>query len=295
MAPDETPTLEATLRRLEGAYSTATIRAYRADFQAFQTHCETMGLPSLPADPIAVAEFVDRLSGSGLSSASIRRAVGGIASIHRLNRLTDPTKDPDVVLAMRRMHRILGRAARQAQAIQTQTLEQLLSVCDESLRGYRNRALLLTAYDMLGRRSEVVALQVSDLRPPKVLIRRSKTDPAGLGRWVTLSPRCIDAIHAWLSVAGIASGALFRGIQGSGQLNDALTAGQLNRILKRLARKAGIPPTHISGHSLRIGAAQDLLEKGASLPAIMHRGRWSKTDTVMRYLESSEAPIDPES
>jgi len=43
----------------------------------------------------------------------------------------------------------------------------------------------------------------------------------------------------------------------------------------------------ISGHSMRVGVAQDLLNSGASMPIIMQRGRWSKTDTVMRYVEQS--------
>ena len=38
---------------------------------------------------------------------------------------------------------------------------------------------------------------------------------------------------------------------------------------------------------MRVGAAQDLLISGASLPLIMQRGRWSKTDTVMRYIENT--------
>ncbi len=38
---------------------------------------------------------------------------------------------------------------------------------------------------------------------------------------------------------------------------------------------------------MRIGAAQDLLASGASLPIIMHRGHWSKVDTVMRYIENT--------
>ncbi len=41
-------------------------------------------------------------------------------------------------------------------------------------------------------------------------------------------------------------------------------------------------------HSMRVGAAQDLLLSGASLPIIMNRGRWSKADTVMRYVEYAE-------
>ena len=64
--------------------------------------------------------------------------------------------------------------------------------------------------------------------------------------------------------------------------------GQINRIYKKIARKAGLDESgikSISGHSLRVGAAQDLLNSGASMPIIMQRGRWSKTDTVMRYVE----------
>ena len=52
--------------------------------------------------------------------------------------------------------------------------------------------------------------------------------------------------------------------------------------------KAGLDESKIasiSGHSMRVGAAQDLLNSGASMPIIMQRGRWSKTDTVMRYVE----------
>ena len=44
---------------------------------------------------------------------------------------------------------------------------------------------------------------------------------------------------------------------------------------------------NISGHSMRVGAAQDLMASGAALPIIMIRGRWTKTDTVMRYIENN--------
>ena len=37
---------------------------------------------------------------------------------------------------------------------------------------------------------------------------------------------------------------------------------------------------------MRVGAAQDLLNSGASMPIIMQRERWSKIDTVMRYVEN---------
>lgn len=42
---------------------------------------------------------------------------------------------------------------------------------------------------------------------------------------------------------------------------------------------------------MRVGGAQDLLVQGASLPQIMVKGGWAKTDTVMRYVERVRAPV----
>jgi AMMECR1 domain-containing protein len=67
-----------------------------------------------------------------------------------------------------------------------------------------------------------------------------------------------------------------------------LGASQVSRIFKSLARDAELNDEvvkGISGHSMRVGAAQDLLVNGASLPQIMVKGGWSKTDTVMRYID----------
>lgn len=40
----------------------------------------------------------------------------------------------------------------------------------------------------------------------------------------------------------------------------------------------------VSGHSLRVGAAQDLLIEGYEVTAIMRAGGWSNAETVSRYL-----------
>jgi hypothetical protein len=41
---------------------------------------------------------------------------------------------------------------------------------------------------------------------------------------------------------------------------------------------------------MRVGAAQDLLLQGASLPQIMVKGGWVKTDTVMCYIDKVRPP-----
>ena len=118
--------------------------------------------------------------------------------------------------------------------------------------------------------------------------RKSKTDQHSAGKWLYLSNESRIAIQQWMSASKITSGYLFRGLNKAEEISDGLSSAQINRIYKNLAKLANIPNhivQNISGHSIRVGAAQDLLLGGASLPIIMNRGRWSKTDTIMRYVE----------
>ena len=41
----------------------------------------------------------------------------------------------------------------------------------------------------------------------------------------------------------------------------------------------------LSGHSMRVGAAQDMAAAGIELVAIMHAGGWKSPEMVMRYIE----------
>jgi site-specific recombinase XerD len=297
--------LSQTISRIDGAYSPSTIRAYRADFEDFIAFCQLKRRKALPASPLLVAEYIAQLTQRGRRSASIRRAMTGIASIHRFNGFKDPTKDLEVMLALRRMHRAIGRYSHQALGVTKDMVDQMVSSTDESLRGLRDRALLLVAYDTLCRRSELLSFKVEDIRTQVVLhphrmaltailLRRSKTDPEAHGRWIQITPRAAEAINAWLAAADLSSGPIFRGVNRAGRLTRALDPGGVARIYKRLARKAALREEvvrQISGHSTRVGAAQDLLLSGASLPLIMHRGRWSKSDTVMRYVERLGMPL----
>lgn len=288
--------LARTIDRIQGAYAPSTIRAYRSDFAAFIAFCETQGVEVFPPNPLTLADFITHVSEKGRSSASIRRAVGGISTIYRLNRMPDPNKDPEVVIAMKRMHRKLGRAAKQAQGITSDLLDKLLAATDASPRDLRNRALLLIAYDTLCRRSELISLQIQDIKTferdgaehTTILLRRSKTDQEAAGRWLHLSKRAQTALNAWLEVLQNKEGPIFRSINKHVTGTTPLVASQINRIFKRIAQNAQLNENlieRISGHSCRVGAAQDLVNSGASLPIIMSKGRWTKTDTVMRYVE----------
>ena len=297
--------LSQTIDRIDGAYAEATIRAYRSNFMKLINFCESIGACALPAKPEIIASYIENLSEGGCRSATIRQAIASIATIHTLNNYENPTIHSEVRLALKRMHRNLGRFSRQAHGINKELLDEMLAATDDSLRGLRDRALLMVAYDTMCRRGELIRLKVEDIdtqtidrrnniQSTVIFIEQSKTDQEANGRWLRVSNETGEAVDNWIESSGISGGYIFRGIDRGNSVKNTLTPGQVCRIYKRLASKAGFTKEfvkRVSGHSMRVGAAQDLLLSGASLPMIMARGRWSKSDTVMRYVEKIGVPI----
>ena len=79
--------LFVTIARIDGAYAPSTIRAYQADFIDFIGFCAINHANALPASAEIIASYITHLSNAHRSSASIRRAVSGIATIHTLKDL----------------------------------------------------------------------------------------------------------------------------------------------------------------------------------------------------------------
>jgi site-specific recombinase XerD len=282
------------IKKIEGAYAPSTISAYKSNFENFIKYCDVIHQEALPASSEVVVSFIKSISDGRLKSASIRMAVASIATIHKLNRLNDPVNDPDVKLEMRRMHRHLGRASSQAYGINKDFLNKMIAATTNDLRGIRDKALLSLAYDTLCRRSEIVSLDIEDIiyskEQMKIRLRKSKTDQDRLGRIIEISHESKMHLINWLQQSKLTSGYLFRGIKNNKKMTISLNKSQINKILKGLAEKINIKKeivAKISGHSTRVGATQDLLKSGASLPIMMQKGRWTKTDTLMRYLENS--------
>ena len=282
-------TLYSILDHINDAYAPNTIRAYRADFSEWISFCMKKGACPLPADPFVVFEFLLGLADRGNNRAStIRRKSASISAIHRYGYFEDPTKHPEVKIATLKINRKLGTRFKQARPIKRHILDKMLGVCGDDLRGTRDRMVLLLAYTTLRRRSELTSLRVEDLTlcgdgQGLILLRQSKTDQTREGVLLALDIETTFAVKHWIELTGINDGYLLRGIAGN-RLNPTMDAGQINRVFKSLALKAKLDPKEISGHSTRIGAAQDLLDGGASIGQIMAKVGWSKVDTVMRYV-----------
>jgi len=192
---------------------------------------------------------------------------------------------------LKRMHRERGLAQNQAAPLNDVLVARMLAAAGSTLRDLRNKALLTVAYTTLCRRSELVALHRADLETESdgfgtVTIRRSKTDQEGAGEVAPITPDAMRHVKRWTDAAGIDAGPLFRGVLKGGRVAGALDAGDVARIFKAMAGKAGLTAeeaARISGHSTRIGASQDMVRYGAELPAIMQAGRWATPVMVARY------------
>lgn len=281
--------------RLEGAFAPSTLRAYFADVQHFETWCNATGVSAFP---VSTDDLCDYLEADGLASspATVQRRLYAIRKVHRLLRLPDPTLDEAVNITIRRIKRRTLCRPKQAKGLTSEFLTQFLAVQPDTPWGWRNRAMLSLGYDLLTRRSELVALQTSDLQHRgdgtlRVTIRRSKADPFGMGRISFTSRRTADEIARWLEWRGPDIGPLFCGIYQEKAIDRALEATFVKRLIKDAAREVGLEPDIVeafSGHSMRVGAAQDLLVMGHDAIAIMRAGGWKSVNVLARYLEHSE-------
>ena len=281
--------LEDYARQAEGALSPNTMRAVKADTALFTSWCSERGLGTLPALPDVVAAFIDAMA-ADRKPATVRRYCASIAHLHRAAALPDPTKSNVVKLALKRLGRQHCTRQDQAAPLTETVVEKILASTGEALIDLRDVALLLTARDMLARRSEIVALLVEDVSFAEdgsgtVLVRRSKTDAQGQGATLWLSPITVIALRRWLSEAGIVEGPLFRSVDRGSNVGGVLDAGDVARRFKVMARRAGLNPKAISGHSARVGMAQDLVASGTGLPEVMQAGRWKSPTMPARYAE----------
>jgi integrase len=196
------------------------------------------------------------------------------------------------VLALKRMHRKIGRHQEQAAPLTRDILDQLLEQCGEDAKGHRNRVLLLLGYETMRRRSELCNFKFEDLpripgRGHAIRLRRSKTDQEGASKLIPISAPLHSLITEWQDKYQL-EGVILRHVDRHGNVGHKLSSGSIGAILNRLTASSGsdVINCRFSGHSFRVGAAIDLLEAGASLETIMLRGGWRSQDNALNYLRS---------
>ena len=118
-------------------------------------------------------------------------------------------------------------------------------------------------------------------------MRHSKTRQYNQGKIIPISSKLSEMISSWSLASDHANGYIHRSFKRNLSTNSSLTPTSITIILKYLQQQAELNQIgELSGHSFRIGAALDLLDKNIPLEKIMLRDGWKLETIAMRYLQS---------
>src|SRR3989442_1145656 len=120
------------------------------------------GCRPCPPPPEAVALYTPPLAGSR-RAVTVQRRLAAISQTHQDAGHATPTEDRLVRKTMAGIRRTLGTAPRTKTATRTKFLRQLVLDVPDTTEGMRDRALLLVGFAGAFRRSELVALDRSDI------------------------------------------------------------------------------------------------------------------------------------
>lgn len=237
--------------------------------------------------------------------SSLDRRVASWRAFHRMKNLDSPFDAPLIRQTRAKARKSAARppSRKSPRPITRALLEQLLDACGPTLRGTRDRAILMLGWASGGRRrSEIVALHRADVslddfeRDGLVWIQLvdSKTTLQGKTPKLVLKGRAAQALVAWTDAAAIDRGPLFRAISKSGRVLDRnLSAAAISQILKRRLGLAGLPADYATPHGLRSGFLTQAALDGAPIQAAMRLSLHRSVAQAQQYYDDVEITDNP--
>lgn len=287
------------------ALSEGTRTTYRKAYSLFRERCEALGQIPLPCPEDGLCAVIGQMAADGFTASSLTVVLAAVGMAHRLAELIDPTKTTKARLIIKGVRNTRGTAKGRKQPLYAlkrpgESLSELDRVLDimppHGVLAKRDRALILVGFAGALRRSELCALEFSDIEETTqgllVSVRRSKTDQAAEGVQVALphgtQRKCpVAALKEWLDVllqAGVVSGKIFRSITKEGVLGKGLHPDSVGCILKRRFGAAGLDAAVYSGHSLRSGFLTSAADNGATVWQLVTVSRHKDVKSLSSYV-----------
>ena len=290
------------VQRVEEALDTEqadnTKKAYASGTARFKRWCECRGITHLPADPDhVVAYFAEAAQDLKMSTVKLHRTA--ISDAHRQAGLTDPTKAAIVRKVVRGLSKKYKFTEGQAKGLTAADMENIRATASKPRRttGNSNRvepahkaearglldiAICSVMRDGLLRRAEAAELRWKDLEiqtdgTSRITIRFSKTDQEGEGVTLFLSEVTTEDLMA-----------IMPDTMDPEELIFGLSADAINRHIRKTCVNAHLGDGY-SGHSGRVGMAQDLSDAGATTSELMTAGRWKSSIMVGKYCRNQQA------
>jgi site-specific recombinase XerD len=290
---------------VKGNRSRGTWRAYATDWAVFQSWCRRVGLRALPATPRTVALFLTAEGKRRRAPSTLNRRLSAIRLMHIGAGYLPPNEALEVSDVMRGIRRVWQRPVTQKAPATDKDIKRMVDAVEpDTLRGLRDRALILLGFAGALRRSELVALDTGHLSADKeglsVTITSSSTDQEGHGQTVTISriprsPYCpVQAVSDWLVAAKIRQGPVFRRFYRLDALAKSRLTGQsVALIVKELAAKAGLASGRYAANSLRSGFITSAARNSASLLYMADQSRHRSLDFILEYVRAQRRTGNP--
>lgn len=282
---------ERVLDAARKSRSEATTKTYRTYLSAWAEHAEKRGVPVRPAHPAAVAEWLTTMADEGKSISTLQVARAALAAAHREAGLEDPTTTELVRRVLSGLAREAARNGKRPAQVKGLTADDLRRILAHfnapdtrtpTRAILRDIALVQVMRDGLLRRSEAAALVWGDVSRAtdgsgRLVIRHSKTDQEGKGAVMYLGQSTMEALERIRPADDAPQASVF-----------GITGPYISFRVSQIAERAGLGKGY-SGHSCRIGMAQDLAAEGYSLAQLMTAGRWTNPAMPARYTRNQAA------
>jgi integrase/recombinase XerD len=273
--------------------------ALYSDLLQYVRHCQLTSQKILPVEDDAIISYIEELVAKNKSKSTINRHLSSIAWWCDYLELDDPRKTRLMKLKLKRVNTLkrTSGARGQAEALRFEHLAQALEVFSpEVARDCQDICLLFVGFETMCRRSEIVRLQwrhfsVQSDGTGLINVESSKTDQAGDGEWQYVSAMTTELLVRWRNMVEDSGPTtlIFRGVHSNGMLGEYMAVDSVNRAYKRIAKRIGLDESLFSGHSTRVGAAQEMLERNIHSSKIMLSGRWKSEAMVTRYAKKIKA------
>lgn len=255
-------------------------------------------LPAAHDQALVDGGFKAKLGAPALSTVLLRLSV--LSKAHQVRSVTNTAQDikvRDLVAKTRRAYAKRGVRPDKKAALTLEPLQAMLATCDDSLRGVRDRALLLFAWASGGRRrSEVTGATMENVRrvAPRAFsytLLHSKTNQSGMQRPDSDKPildEAADALATWISRAALTDGPIFRRVRRGEKVGEPLAPAAVRDIVRERAALAGLEP-EFAAHSLRSGFVTEAARQNVSLGETMALTGHSSPATLIGYFRAAES------
>lgn len=288
VGPADLDGLASRVRHSRAAPGSAnTRRAYASDWKHFTGWCRRQALDPLPLEPQIVGLYLTACASGAVSGdrkpnsvSTIQRRLSSLSWNYAQRGQPFDRKDGHITPVMAGIRDDHPRQPVQKEEVMPQDIIAMLETLDRgTLRGLRDRAMLLIGFVGGLRRSEIVGLDVNKdetddgcgwvevLDEGMLVTIRGKTGrrEVEIGRGSSDTTCPVIALERWLTLARIGHGPLFRRVRGQGKSvgPDRLNDQEVARLVKRTALAAGVRgdltegerALKFSGRSLRTGLA----------------------------------------